>query len=273
MEKIIFLKGGHAMLKRLSIFICTMSLIISMPLTSMAAGWKQDEYGWWWEENDGSYPVSTWRFINYHWYYFNQVGYMETGWVLDDGVWYYLEDSGELRYAPLTEKGLRYYFDETGACTNPEGEPVTVIGGATAETTTETVETVTRLTKDEYLDEADFWIKKLTYASRRVDTWRNSLSNGGHQTVLTEAPDLKNGLWYLNDIDPPESCTELHDTYLYANTNMISALDTYYDLALDLSDGHIDPGTMSDYLDYADEYISIASYHLGNATQMRQSMN
>lgn len=260
------MKGGLSMKKRLSIFICTMLLLISLPMTSLAAGWKQDQHGWWWEENDGSYPVSTWRFINYHWYYFNSVGYMKTGWVLDNGLWYYLEDSGEMRYAPLTEKGLRYYFNESGACTNPEGEPVTVIGEAPAETTT-------TLTKDEYLDEADFWIQKLLYTSRRVDSWRNSLSNGGHQTVLTEAPDLKDDLWFFNDICPPDSCTELHDSYLYANTNMISALDTYYDLALDLSDGFIDPGTMSDYLDYADEYISIANYHLGNATQMRQNID
>jgi len=254
------------MKKRLPIIICTIILLISLPMTSLAAGWKQDQHGWWWEEHDGSYPVSTWRFINYHWYYFNSVGYMKTGWVLDNGLWYYLEDSGEMRYAPLMEKGLRYYFNESGACTNPEGEPVTVIGGISSEITV-------GLTKAEYLDEVDFWIQKLTYASRTMDSFRTALSYGGWQTVMTQANSLRDDLNYLNEIDPPESCTELHDTYLYANVNMISALDSYYNLAEDLSDGFIDPGTMSDYLEYADEYVSIANYHLGNATQMRQNMN
>jgi len=254
------------MKKRLPIIICTIILLISLPMTSLAAGWKQDQHGWWWEEHDGSYPVSTWRFINYHWYYFNSVGYMKTGWVLDNGLWYYLEDSGEMRYAPLTEKGLRYYFNESGACTNPEGEPVTVIGGISSEITV-------GLTKEEYLDEVDFWIQKLTYASRTMDSFRTALSYGGWQTVMTQANSLRDDLNYLNEINPPESCTELHDTYLYANVNMISALDSYYNLAEDLSDGFIDPGTMSDYLEYADEYVSIANYHLGNATQMRQNMN
>lgn len=191
---------------------------------------------------------------------------MKTGWVLDNGLWYYLEDSGEMRYAPLMEKGLRYYFNESGACTNPEGEPVTVIGGISSEITV-------GLTKEEYLDEVDFWIQKLTYASRTMDSFRTALSYGGWQTVMTQANSLRDDLNYLNEIDPPESCTELHDTYLYANVNMISALDSYYNLAEDLSDGFIDPGTMSDYLEYADEYVSIANYHLGNATQMRQNMN
>jgi len=254
------------MKKRLPIIICTIILLISLPMTSLAAGWKQDQHGWWWEEHDGSYPVSTWRFINYHWYYFNSVGYMKTGWVLDNGLWYYLEDSGEMRYAPLMEKGLRYYFNESGACTNPEGEPVTVIGGISSEITV-------GLTKEEYLDEVDFWIQKLTYASRTMDSFRTALSYGGWQTVMTQANSLRDDLNYLNEINPPESCTELHDTYLYANVNMISALDSYYNLAEDLSDGFIDPGTMSDYLEYADEYVSIANYHLGNATQMRQNMN
>lgn len=191
---------------------------------------------------------------------------MKTGWVLDNGLWYYLEDSGEMRYAPLMEKGLRYYFNESGACTNPEGEPVTVIGGISSEITV-------GLTKEEYLDEVDFWIQKLTYASRTMDSFRTALSYGGWQTVMTQANSLRDDLNYLNEINPPESCTELHDTYLYANVNMISALDSYYNLAEDLSDGFIDPGTMSDYLEYADEYVSIANYHLGNATQMRQNMN
>lgn len=262
------------MKKRLSILFFTILLIISMPLISMAAGWKQDQYGWWWEENDGSYPVSTWRFINYHWYYFNQVGYMETGWILDNGLWYYLEPSGEMCYASIVENGLRYYFNGSGACTNPEGEPITVIGGTTTETTVtpEVVETA-EMTKEEYLEEVDFWLTKFTYASRTIDSFRTALSYGGWQTVMTQASSLSDGLNYLNEIDPPESCTELHDTYLYANVNMISALDSYYDLAEDMSDGFIDLGTMSDYLDYAAEYVSIANYHLGNATQMRQNMN
>ena len=56
-----------------------------------AGGWKQNKTGWWWEEDNGSYPTKSWKNIGGTWYYFDGNGYMVTGWlklsrlVLSDG--------------------------------------------------------------------------------------------------------------------------------------------------------------------------------------------
>ena len=75
-------------------FVIGMSamLLASMitPINTQAATWKQNKTGCWWEEDNGSYPVSTWKSIGGTWYYFDQNGYMKTGWLNDNGTWYYL---------------------------------------------------------------------------------------------------------------------------------------------------------------------------------------
>lgn len=65
-------------------------------------GWNKDSAGWWWRDEDGSYPKNEWRLINHHWYLFNEHGYMVTGWhrwdgnVTDPGEggdWYFLDNT------------------------------------------------------------------------------------------------------------------------------------------------------------------------------------
>ena len=46
------------------------------------AGWKQDQIGWWYQKEDGSYQKSGWFLDKNNWYYFDASGYMQTGWVL-----------------------------------------------------------------------------------------------------------------------------------------------------------------------------------------------
>ena len=42
-----------------------LALSMLLPLVPMepaeAAGWKQDGAGWWWQEDNASYPVNTWN--------------------------------------------------------------------------------------------------------------------------------------------------------------------------------------------------------------------
>lgn len=57
--------------------------------------WKRDVYGWWYENQEGIYPIGTWEYLpygnKYAWYHFDEKGYMQTGWFQDfDGKWYYL---------------------------------------------------------------------------------------------------------------------------------------------------------------------------------------
>ena len=79
------------------------------------SGWILDGNGWWYRNADGSYPYSTWQYIDGEWYYFDANGYMETGWIYLGGTWYYLKESGAMVTGWQTIGGVRYYFDESGA--------------------------------------------------------------------------------------------------------------------------------------------------------------
>lgn len=62
-----------------------------------SAGWKQDDKGWWYQFENGSYPANTWEYLKWSggedWFFFNDDGYMVTGWIKWDGSWYYCDDS------------------------------------------------------------------------------------------------------------------------------------------------------------------------------------
>lgn len=77
--------------------VAGLSVLTSM--TAFAGEWKQDSNGWWWQNDDGSYPVSTWQWIDGNKdglsesYYFNEAGYLVTNTTIDgytvnaDGAW------------------------------------------------------------------------------------------------------------------------------------------------------------------------------------------
>jgi glucan-binding YG repeat protein len=90
-------------------------------------GWKQDSNGWWYQNADGSYPVSAWKSIGGKWYYFNEKGYMVTGWKEINGKWYYMDESGAMKTGWLELNGQWFYLNESGAMATG----LQTIGGAT----------------------------------------------------------------------------------------------------------------------------------------------
>ena len=79
---------------------CAAVMTMTMASQALAGEWKQNETGWWWQEEDGSYPVDTWKWLDGNGdgisecYYFNHVGYLVTGTttpdqyqVNEDGAW------------------------------------------------------------------------------------------------------------------------------------------------------------------------------------------
>lgn len=87
------------MKKRLISFLLTIALIVGgimIPSMSSEAAWKSNSTGWWWQENDGTYPKNAWKNIDGKWYYFNGSGYMTTGWQKVDGNWYYMYSNGAM---------------------------------------------------------------------------------------------------------------------------------------------------------------------------------
>lgn len=110
---------------------------IAVPINAEAATWKKNKVGWWWQEDDGSWPESTWKTVNGKRYCFNQQGYMRYGWFLEGstwyylggandgamktgwqkvkGTWYYLNPDGTMATGWTTVKGKKYYLENSGA--------------------------------------------------------------------------------------------------------------------------------------------------------------
>ncbi|SET46536.1 hypothetical protein SAMN04487771_101947 [[Clostridium] aminophilum] len=79
--------------------------------TAFAGQWKQDAKGWWWDNGDGTYPVSTWQWIDVNndhvaeCYYFNQDGYLLTNTTTPDG--YAVNADGQWVYREISDDELR----------------------------------------------------------------------------------------------------------------------------------------------------------------------
>lgn len=76
--------------------------------------WVKDGTGWWYRQNNGAYPRSSWQFIDSQWYYFGPTGYMQTGWVKVGPSWYYLTKSGTMATGWQYINGTWYYLYPTG---------------------------------------------------------------------------------------------------------------------------------------------------------------
>ena len=46
-------------MKRIKQWIAALCMTVSMTMTAFGGQWMQDNSGWWYQNDDGSYPVST----------------------------------------------------------------------------------------------------------------------------------------------------------------------------------------------------------------------
>lgn len=79
--------------------------------------WLQDEVGWWYQHNDGSYTKCDWEQIDGKWYYFDYKGYMCTGWIQVKGKEYLLYSDGSMAHDC---EMYGYKFDSNGVATKIE---------------------------------------------------------------------------------------------------------------------------------------------------------
>lgn len=54
-------------------------------MTALAGEWKQDQTGWWYQNDEGGYAKSGWKTIDGKSYYFNENGYMLANTTTPDG--------------------------------------------------------------------------------------------------------------------------------------------------------------------------------------------
>ena len=85
------------MSKKMKLMVLTAALTLGAAMTSYA-GWKQNDTGYWWQNDDGSYPTSSWHWLDGNGdgiaecYYFDGNGYMAANTTTPDG--YTVDGSG-----------------------------------------------------------------------------------------------------------------------------------------------------------------------------------
>ena len=52
------------MKKKIMTLAITAAMAASMGMTAFAGQWVQNTTGWWWQEDNGSYPVSQWKWLD-----------------------------------------------------------------------------------------------------------------------------------------------------------------------------------------------------------------
>ena len=71
--------------------VCAAAMTISMGLTAFGGQWRSDANGWWYQNEDGSYPADAWQWIDGNsdgaaeCYFFDSQGYCMTNTVTPDG--------------------------------------------------------------------------------------------------------------------------------------------------------------------------------------------
>ena len=98
-------------IRNLCMFIMAL-MVISMPVTTQAGTWKKNHVGWWWQEDNGSWPANGWKYIRGNWYAFDANGYMRYGWFWDGNNWYYLggPEDGSMKTGWQLVNGTWYYM-------------------------------------------------------------------------------------------------------------------------------------------------------------------
>lgn len=79
------------MKKKMLVGILSTAFAMSMSITAFAGQWQSDATGWWWQNDNGSYPVNTWQWVDGNndgvaeSYYFNEQGYCLMNTTTPDG--------------------------------------------------------------------------------------------------------------------------------------------------------------------------------------------
>ncbi len=78
-------------MKSFKVLIATAVMSLAMSFASIAGQWQSDSNGWWYQNDNGTYPVNSWQWIDGNGdgtsecYYFNESGYCLVSTTTPDG--------------------------------------------------------------------------------------------------------------------------------------------------------------------------------------------
>ena len=78
-------------MKKIVALVMAMAMVVGSNMTVFAAGWQQNATGWWWQNDDGSWPANSWQWLDGNrdgvaeCYYFDGNGYMLANTTTPDG--------------------------------------------------------------------------------------------------------------------------------------------------------------------------------------------
>lgn len=96
-------RNGKQISKRMITAVLTAALALSSSTAALAGQWQKDTNGWWYQEDDQSYPTNSWKEIEGKWYYFDGNGYIRYGWINDNGTWYFTGADGSMSTNQVVE--------------------------------------------------------------------------------------------------------------------------------------------------------------------------
>lgn len=177
-ERDLYEKENVNMLIAAAVSICMAAAPVS------AATWVKDGKGWWYQEDNGSWPANQWKQVNGQWYWFDSNGYMATGWRQIGGTWYYLSGSGAMVTGWLNLGGTWYYMNNSGSMLTGWQQ----IGGAWYYLTGSGAMAANTWIGDYYVDGSGAWVVGKTKSQAG---WTNPETAGGivMQMVVTRKMD------------------------------------------------------------------------------------
>ncbi|MGP8314695.1 hypothetical protein ACG0Z4_27900 [Enterocloster aldenensis] len=73
-------------MKKTKLLLATLTISMALSSTALAGTWLQDNTGWYYQNDDGSFPTNQWfQDFDGRWYYLNESGYMLTNGTSPDG--------------------------------------------------------------------------------------------------------------------------------------------------------------------------------------------
>ena len=87
-------------------------------------GWLKNETGWWYRNEDGSWPADQWLKLYDYWYLFDEDGYAYANrWVYRDGKWYYFDSACRMVIGWVRYEDKWYHLEDNGEMSSKEYVP------------------------------------------------------------------------------------------------------------------------------------------------------